>query len=86
LLVMDEATSALDNQTEKAVTDAIEKLSRSRTVIVIAHRLTTIQKCDVIYMMSKGRIICQGTYDYLLSNSPEFQKLAMVTNTPEYKV
>jgi ATP-binding cassette, subfamily B, bacterial PglK len=84
LLVMDEATSALDNQTEKAVTDAIEKLSKNRTVIVIAHRLTTIQKCDIIYMMGKGKIICQGTYDHLLSNSPEFQKLAMVTNIPEH--
>ncbi len=85
LLIMDEATSALDNQTEKAVTDAIEKLSKNRTVIIIAHRLTTIQKCDVIYMMGKGKIICQGTYEYLLNNSPEFQKLAMVTNIPEYK-
>jgi ATP-binding cassette, subfamily B, bacterial PglK len=83
LLIMDEATSALDNQTEKAVTEAIEKLSKNRTVVIIAHRLTTIQKCDVIYMMSKGEIICQGTYDRLLADSPEFQKLAMVTSIPE---
>ncbi len=80
LLVMDEATSALDNQTEKAVTDAIERLSKNRTVIIIAHRLTTIQKCDVIYMMGKGQIIARGTYDELLTNSPEFQKLALVPN------
>jgi ATP-binding cassette, subfamily B, bacterial PglK len=81
LLIMDEATSALDNQTEKAVTDAIEKLSRNRTVIIIAHRLTTVQKCDVIYMMGKGGIIASGTYDELLAKSTDFQKLAMVTTT-----
>ncbi len=78
LLIMDEATSALDNQTEKAVTDAIERLSVNRTVIIIAHRLTTVQKCDVIYMMGKGKIICHGTYDELLAHSSEFQQLAMV--------
>ncbi len=86
LLIMDEATSALDNQTEKAVTDAIEKLSKNRTVIIIAHRLTTVQKCDVIYMMGKGEIIAQGTYDELLTNSPEFQKLAMVAGNSEQEM
>jgi ATP-binding cassette, subfamily B, bacterial PglK len=80
LLIMDEATSALDNQTEKAVTEAIEQLSKNRTVVIVAHRLTTVQKCDVIYMMSKGKIIAHGTYAELLTHSPEFQKFAMVTN------
>ena len=74
---MDEATSALDNQTEQAVTQAIEKLSQDRTVIIIAHRLSTVQKCDVIYMMGRGKIICAGTYNELLENSLEFQKLAL---------
>ncbi len=78
LLIMDEATSALDNQTEKAVAEAIELLSKNRTVVIVAHRLTTVHKCDVIYMMSKGKIIAHGTYDELLTHSPEFQKLAMV--------
>ncbi len=77
---MDEDTSALDNQTEKAVSDAIEKLSKNRTVIIIAHRLTTIQKCDVIYMMSKGKVIASGTYDELLTTNLDFQKLALVGN------
>ncbi len=81
LLIMDEATSALDNQTEKAVTQAIERLSKNRTVVIIAHRLTTIQNCDVIYMMGQGEIICTGTYDELLANSPEFQKLALVDSS-----
>jgi ATP-binding cassette, subfamily B, bacterial PglK len=77
LLIMDEATSALDNQTERAVARAIEKLSKDRTVIIVAHRLTTVQKCDVIYMMNRGEIVCSGTYDQLLATSREFQKLAL---------
>jgi ATP-binding cassette, subfamily B, bacterial PglK len=77
LLIMDEATSALDNQTERAVAQAIEKLSKDRTVIIVAHRLTTVQKCDVIYMMNRGKISCAGTYEQLLATSPEFQKLAL---------
>lgn len=77
LLIMDEATSALDNQTEQAVTQAIEKLSKDRTVVIIAHRLSTVQKCDVIYMMGKGKILCAGTYNDLLANNLDFQKLAL---------
>ena len=81
LLIMDEATSALDNQTEQAVTQAIEKLSKDRTVIIIAHRLSTVQKCDIIYMMGRGKILCAGTYNELLENSLEFQKLALATSS-----
>jgi ATP-binding cassette, subfamily B, bacterial PglK len=83
LLIMDEATSALDNQTEQAVTQAIEKLSQDRTVAIVAHRLSTIRNCNTIFMMGKGKVICAGTYDELLANSPEFQKLAMLDNHPE---
>jgi ABC-type multidrug transport system fused ATPase/permease subunit len=54
LLVLDEATSALDNKTEKYVMDAIENLYGKITMIIIAHRLTTIQKCDVIYELKNG--------------------------------
>jgi ATP-binding cassette, subfamily B, bacterial PglK len=80
LLIMDEATSALDNQTEQAVTQAIEKLSKDRTVVIIAHRLSTVQKCDVIYMMGKGKILCSGTYNELLANNLDFQKLALTAS------
>jgi ATP-binding cassette, subfamily B, bacterial PglK len=80
LLIMDEATSALDNQTEQAVTQAIEKLSKDRTVVIIAHRLSTVQKCDVIYMMGKGKILCAGTYNELLANNLDFQKLALTAS------
>ncbi|MGE5423092.1 MAG: ABC transporter ATP-binding protein [Ignavibacteriales bacterium] len=57
ILVMDEATSALDNETERYVTDAIEQLGKEKTIIVIAHRLTTIEKCDVRYTIEDGQIV-----------------------------
>lgn len=60
VLVFDEATSALDNQTEKAVMNAIEGLSRDLTVILIAHRLSTVQRCDRVIRISQGTIIADG--------------------------
>jgi ATP-binding cassette, subfamily B, bacterial PglK len=77
LLVMDEATSALDNQTEQAVTQAIEQLSRNKTLVIIAHRLSTVQNCDIIYVMGEGKIIAEGTYSQLLAENPKFQQLAL---------
>ena len=57
ILVLDEATSALDNETEKAVMESIEKLQGSKTMIIIAHRLTTVQNCDNIYEVKDGKVI-----------------------------
>ena len=57
VLLLDEATSALDGDTEEAVMDAINQLHGNKTLIIIAHRLTTIQKCDIIYEVSDGKII-----------------------------
>lgn len=62
LLVLDEATSALDDETENLVTDAIKSLSGDKTMIIIAHRLTTIEHCNRIYMMEKGQIVKSGSY------------------------
>ncbi|MEX2409817.1 MAG: ABC transporter ATP-binding protein [Candidatus Paceibacterota bacterium] len=78
VLIMDEATSALDNITEKFVINAIEQLRGDRTIIMIAHRLTTVQKCDVIYLMNEGRITDKGKYDDLLKNSKEFRKMSLI--------
>lgn len=78
VLVMDEATSALDNITEKFVIEAIERLRGDRTIIMIAHRLTTVRNCDVIYLMEEGEIIAEGTYDELLETSTEFRKMSLV--------
>lgn len=78
VLIMDEATSSLDNITEKYIIDAIEQIRGDRTIIMIAHRLTTVQNCDRICMMKEGRIVSSGTYSGLLQNSPEFRKMSLV--------
>lgn len=76
ILVMDEATSALDSVTEEAVMDAIQNLIYRKTILLIAHRLTTVQECDVIYLMEKGRIRSRGTYEELLQMEPQFRAMA----------
>ncbi len=76
VLVFDEATSALDNLTEAAVMDAIDNIMGTKTIIIIAHRITTVKKCDTIYYMEKGSIIAQGTYDELIATSEEFRRVA----------
>lgn len=78
VLVFDEATSALDNATEQAVIDAIEGLNRDLTILLIAHRLTTVQRCDLIFELEEGRLVAQGSYDQLMKLSPSFNKLAQV--------
>ena len=75
-MVFDEATSSLDNQTEKAVMACIENLHRKMTVLIIAHRLTTVQNCDQIVELADGRVIAQGTYDELMEKSPSFRLMA----------
>ncbi|OOG22027.1 hypothetical protein B1C78_15565 [Thioalkalivibrio denitrificans] len=76
LLILDEATSALDGATESAVMEAIEQLSGEKTIIMIAHRLTTVRNCDVLYLLDKGRIVASGTYDELMAGEPEFRRMA----------
>ena len=66
LLILDEATSALDNQTEAAIMDAVNTLSKNITIILIAHRLTTLSKCDNIIKLKKGEIIDQGKFDRMI--------------------
>jgi len=76
VLVLDEATSALDNVTEKSVMQAIKKMQGERTIIIIAHRLTTLSKCDRIYLIDHGEVKAQGTYDELMENNDQFKKMA----------
>ncbi|MFP4285662.1 MAG: ABC transporter ATP-binding protein [Desulfovermiculus sp.] len=78
VLIFDEATSALDNLTEKAVMRAVHNLGKEKTVIMIAHRLSTVEKCDQIFLLEHGRLVTQGTYDQLLNSSTEFQRMAAV--------
>lgn len=76
VLVFDEATSALDNTTEQEVMDAIEGLGGDLTIIVVAHRLTTVKRCDFIVEVAHGKVVAQGTYEYLLKFSPSFHGMA----------
>ena len=76
VLVLDEATSAMDNYTEKLIIEAINKLRKNTTIILIAHRLTTIKNCDKIFLLDKGKLISQGSYDELIKSSELFNKFA----------
>ena len=76
VLVFDEATSALDNATEQSVMDAIEGLSRDLTILLIAHRLTTVRRCNIVIQLEHGRVVAQGTYEHLIECSPSFRKMA----------
>ena len=66
VLVLDEATSALDNATERSVMDAIDELDRNLTILIIAHRLTTVRRCDAIVELASGRVAAEGSYDRFL--------------------
>jgi ABC-type multidrug transport system fused ATPase/permease subunit len=76
VLVLDEATSSLDGITEFAVLEAINNVAKLKTIIIIAHRLTTVKDCDIIYLIDKGKIVAQGTYDELLSSNASFRAMA----------
>jgi ABC-type multidrug transport system fused ATPase/permease subunit len=76
VLVLDEATSALDNLTEEAVMDAVRKLGGKMTVILIAHRLTTVRDCDRIFMLDNGEFVAEGNYEDLSRSHPGFRALA----------
>jgi len=77
VLVFDEATAALDNQTEREVTRAIAALHGTRTLIVIAHRLSTVEACDRLIFLQAGRIAATGTYNELLSHAA-FKSMALL--------
>lgn len=74
VLILDEATSALDNQTEKAVMDAVNNLSKDITIILIAHRLSTVKKCDQIFLLEKGELKSKGTFDELIKINDNFRQ------------
>ncbi|WP_394180940.1 ABC transporter ATP-binding protein [Marinomonas posidonica] len=76
VLVFDEATSALDGITEKIIMEAIHDFCGQKTIVMIAHRLKTIKKCNIIYMMEDGKVVDKGTYEELLSCNAKFKEMA----------
>jgi ABC-type multidrug transport system fused ATPase/permease subunit len=76
VLIFDEATSALDSLTENAIMDAIKNISHKKTIVMIAHRITTVKACDVIYLMEKGVIVDYGDYNDLYARNKSFKKMA----------
>jgi len=73
VLVMDEATSSLDDQTEKEIVAEIKRLKKQKTIIIIAHRLSTVKHCDRIYRLDKGKIIEAGSYDQVVNNKNKIE-------------
>ena len=75
ILILDEATSALDSESERNVQNALEQLMKNRTTLVVAHRLSTIQNADLIYVMKQGQVIESGTHEALLKDETHYAEL-----------
>ena len=76
VLILDEATSALDNLTEQAVMEAVNNLGKKITIIMIAHRLSTVKNCDIIFLLEKGELKAEGTFEKLIQDNDRFRKNA----------
>lgn len=85
LLLLDEATSALDSQSERVVQDALERLMKGRTSLVVAHRLSTIYNCDLIAVLDKGKVVEKGSHSSLLAKGPTgaYYSLVNLQNTSD---
>ena len=79
--MFDEATSALDNMTESEVMSAIDALPGETTVVMIAHRLTTVERCDRIIVMERGRIVGCDKWENLMKDNPAFRRIAQLAPT-----
>lgn len=80
VLVFDEATSALDTVTEKAVMNAIDALAEQKTIIIIAHRLSTVKSCDQIVLLDQGKVKDIGKFDDLKMNNEDFKTMDQFSN------
>jgi ABC-type multidrug transport system fused ATPase/permease subunit len=78
VLIMDEATSALDGITEDLVMQSINNMAHKKTIVIIAHRMSTVKQCDIIHVMDNGSIVDSGSYEYLLENNKKFRRMAKI--------
>jgi HlyD family secretion protein len=78
VLVFDEATSSLDGISERMIMDAIDSFIGKKTIIIVAHRLKTVERCDKIFYFDKGTVLDEGSYDELIERNPNFKKMAQV--------
>jgi HlyD family secretion protein len=76
ILVFDEATSSLDGLTEKLIMEAIDSFAGKKTIILIAHRLSTVKNCNLIYFIDKGQVTDKGTYQHLITTNSSFKKMS----------
>ena len=77
ILVLDEATAALDNETEREIVSVMEKFRGEKTILTIAHRLTTVRHCDRLFYLSAGQLVASGTYEQLQKECPAFQRMVL---------
>jgi subfamily B ATP-binding cassette protein MsbA len=75
IILLDEATSSLDSESESVIQDAIENLTKNKTTIIIAHRLSTVMNCDKILVFENGKIVEEGKHEFLVNNSSTYKKL-----------
>jgi len=76
VLILDEATSALDNLTERAVMEAVDNVGGQKTIVLIAHRLSTVRQCDTIFLLEQGRLVAEGDFDALIEQNTRFRQMA----------
>ena len=79
IFLFDEATSALDSQSEKAIFDAITKIKKNKTIITIAHRISTIRNCDRIFVFDAGKLIQIGSHNELIKKDGMYKKLVLIS-------
>jgi ABC-type multidrug transport system fused ATPase/permease subunit len=75
ILILDDATASVDNRTERLIQEALSRLMEGRTTFVIAHRLSTVQRADLILLLDRGRIVARGSHARLLETSPLYRRI-----------